>query len=279
MVWQVSQVAGKPAAIWFGMSPPRVCALFESRPVAAVAGGVRGCEGIIVVHMAIGAGRDRGTGRGRHLVGASERPSGGAVVKLAVGPGDGVVASGAERSGELRGNVIGHEAAESLRTGPIGSMAPVAVRAGGGEVVVVVDVAKRAGGCGVCADECKSGDGMIEGALSVQVSGVVTSGTIRGGEGGASGGVGGIVGLLPGGEVAAGIAAISGSNLKIVIIVDVATGAGHIRVACGQTGSRCWCDRNWRRASCQNCGSPGNYRRRRRGQRWREAGWWCSANP
>lgn len=134
------------------------------RLVAAVAGGVRGCEGIIVVHMAIGAGRDRGTGRGRHLVGASERPSGGAVVKLAVGPGDGVVASGAERSGELRGNVIGHEAAESLRTGPIGSMAPVAVRAGGGEVVIIVEVAEGTGRGGMGPGEREAGAGVIEGS-------------------------------------------------------------------------------------------------------------------
>lgn len=79
--------------------------------VAAVAGSVRGGEGIIVVHMAVGAGGDRGTGRGRHLVCAGERPSGSAVVKLAVGPGDRVVTGGAERRGELRGNVIGHESA------------------------------------------------------------------------------------------------------------------------------------------------------------------------
>lgn len=132
--------------------------------VAAVAGGVRAGEGIIVVHMAIGAGSDGGTGRGRHLVRASERPSGGAVVKLAVGPGDSVVASGAERRGELRGNVIGHKAAESLRTGPIGSVAAVTVGVGGGEVVIIVDVAEGTGRGGMGAGEREAGDGVIEGS-------------------------------------------------------------------------------------------------------------------
>jgi hypothetical protein len=40
------------------------------------------------------------------------------------------------------------------------------------------------------------------------------------------------VSLLPCGEVAAGVAAIGGDDLKIVIVVDVATGTGNIRVAC-----------------------------------------------
>jgi hypothetical protein len=43
-----------------------------------------------------------------------------------------------------------------------------------------------------------------------------------------------IVGLLPGGEMATGIAAIGGSNLQIVIAVDVAGGAGQIGVAVGK---------------------------------------------
>ncbi len=132
--------------------------------VAAVAGGVGGGEGIIVVHVAIGAGGDRRTGRGRHLVRASERPSGGAVVKLAVCPGDSVVASRAERSGELRGNVVRHEAAEGLRAVPIGTVAAVAVGVGGGEVVIIVEVAEGAGRGGMGAGECEAGDGVIEGS-------------------------------------------------------------------------------------------------------------------
>ena len=49
----------------------------------------------------------------------------------------------------------------------------------------------------------------------------------------------GIIGLLPGRQVAAGIAAIRRRDLKIVIIIDMAGGAGHVGVAVGQqeTGS------------------------------------------
>lgn len=138
-----SEMVGNEAAEGLRAVPVRL--------VAAVAGSVRGGEGIIVVHMAIGAGGDRGTGRGRHLMCASERPSGGAVVELAVGPGDRVVASGTERSGELRGDVIGHEAAESLRAVPIGSVAAVAVGVSGGETVIIVDVTEGAGRGGMGA--------------------------------------------------------------------------------------------------------------------------------
>ncbi len=53
------------------------------------------------------------------------------------------------------------------------------------------------------------------------------------GEGGAGLRMRRCVGLLPGGEVAAGVATIGGDDLKIVIVVDMATGAGHIRVASG----------------------------------------------
>lgn len=62
---------------------------------------------------------------------------------------------------------------------------------------------------------------------------VVALRTIGDGEGGTGLRMRRGVGLLPCGEVAAGVAAIGGGDLKIVIVVDVATGAGDIRVACG----------------------------------------------
>lgn len=200
--------------------------------VAAVARGVCGGEGIIIVHMTVGAGCDCGTGRGRHLVRAGERPSGGAVVKLAVGPGDGVVAGGAERSGELCGNVVGYEAAKSLCAGPIGSVAAVAVSVGGGEVVIIADMAEGARGGGMGAGEGKARDAVIEGGGGPGC-GVVALRTIDGGEGGASLWVGRGIGLLPCSEVAAGVPAIGRSDLKIVVVIDVATSAGNIRVARG----------------------------------------------
>ena len=48
----------------------------------------------------------------------------------------------------------------------------------------------------------------------------------------------GISGLLPLGEVTAGIAAVRRSDGQRVIIVDVATGAGHVGVAIGQQETR-----------------------------------------
>ena len=49
----------------------------------------------------------------------------------------------------------------------------------------------------------------------------------------------GIAGFLPGGEVALRVAAIGGCNLQIVIVVDVARGAGNVGVAvCEQKPGR-----------------------------------------
>jgi hypothetical protein len=45
-------------------------------------------------------------------------------------------------------------------------------------------------------------------------------------------------GGLPGGQVAAGISAIGGSNRQIVIVIYMAKRASHIRVAIGQQESR-----------------------------------------
>ena len=46
-----------------------------------------------------------------------------------------------------------------------------------------------------------------------------------------------IIGLLPGRQMASGISAIGRSGRQIVIVVDVARGAGHIRMAIGQQES------------------------------------------
>jgi len=55
---------------------------------------------------------------------------------------------------------------------------------------------------------------------------VMTRGAIGRGEGSARCGVHGIVGLLPSREVALRVTAVRRANLQIVIIVDVAVGAG-----------------------------------------------------
>jgi len=63
--------------------------------VAAVAIRVRCREGVVVAHVAVGAGHDF-TGR-RHLVRTRQRETGGAVVEGCRGPGDRVVARRAVR--------------------------------------------------------------------------------------------------------------------------------------------------------------------------------------
>ena len=46
-----------------------------------------------------------------------------------------------------------------------------------------------------------------------------------------------IVGLLPGSQVATSIAAIGGSDLEVVIVIDVAGSAKHVGVAVGEEES------------------------------------------
>ena len=63
----------------------------------------------------------------------------------------------------------------------------------------------------------------------------MAGGAIGSGEGGSRGGVIGAVRLLPGCQVASGIAAIRRRNAKTVIVIDVAGGAGrHLAAVRGQ---------------------------------------------
>ena len=83
------------------------------------------------------------------------------------------------------------------------------------------DAGSRVGGR-VCAHQCKSGHAVVERAHVGPGNGVVTVGAVGGSKSGACGGVGGVVGLLPSGEVALRVATIGGSDLQVVIVVDVA---------------------------------------------------------
>ena len=125
-------------------------------------GCIRRGQRIVIVHVAIGAGLHP-TGSGHHMS-ACQWPASSAVIKPAVGPSGRIVASGAQSSGELRGNVIGNSAAESLRAVPVGGVAPIAVRVGGGEMVVAVDVTEDAGSGRVGAGEDITRDGVVEGS-------------------------------------------------------------------------------------------------------------------
>ena len=98
----------------------------------------------------------------------------------------------------------------------------------------------RGAGCGrgrhVRAHQSETGNAVIEGSGVPALSGVAV-GAIRGSEGSSGSGVDRRGGLLPGGEMAAGISAIRGSNLQIVIIVDVARSAGNVGVSIGEKES------------------------------------------
>jgi hypothetical protein len=78
---------------------------------------------------------------GRSHVGAGQRPTCGAVIKLAVGPVQSVVAGRALGRGKSRSDVIRHIAAEGWRALPRSDVATVAIRVRRGEGVVVPDVA------------------------------------------------------------------------------------------------------------------------------------------
>jgi len=49
----------------------------------------------------------------------------------------------------------------------------------------------------------------------------------------------GVCGLLPGCQVALRVPAIRRRDLKVVVVVDVARGAGHVRVAVREQKARC----------------------------------------
>ena len=126
--------------IWYGAAQ-RLRAQ-PGRLVAAVAVRVRGGEGVVVAHVAIGAGRDF-TG-GRILVRTRQRPARGAVIEGGGGPGDGTVARRAVRRCE---GCAGRRVRRIIGRLPGGQMAArvAAVRRRDGQAVVVVDVAGSAG--------------------------------------------------------------------------------------------------------------------------------------
>ena len=78
---------------------------------------------------------------------------------------------------------------------------------------------------------------MVERSHVRPSDGVVALRTVGGAKGRPGGGVDRIVGLLPGGQVAARVAAVRGRNLESVVIVDVALRALEIGVTVCQRES------------------------------------------
>src|SRR5271165_101271 len=96
--------------------------------------------------------------------------------------------------------------------------------------------ARRRSGRHVSAHQGEPGGAVIEGGRGPALSGMAIC-AVGGREGRSGGGMHRIVGLLPSGEVAAGIAAIGRRNLQIVVVIDVASGAGHVGMAIGEKKS------------------------------------------
>ena len=104
-----------------------------------------------------------------------------------------------------------------------------AVGRGNLQIVIVIDVALRAGDRGVRIRQRETSHRMIERNGGPR-SGVVALRAIRCGESRTRARVRRIVCLLPCSEVAASVAAVRGSDLQVVVVVDVALLARHVCV-------------------------------------------------
>ncbi len=158
--------------------------------MATVASGVGRGEVVIVVEVARGAGSVH--------VRAGQSPASSGVVEHAGIPGHGVMASGTERSGKARSDVIGHGTAKRLGAVPGRLVAAIAIGVSRSEVVIIVDVTKGTGGGEMRTGQSEARRRMIEGRDVSPGDGVVARGAIRCSESRAGGGVSWIVGLLPG---------------------------------------------------------------------------------
>jgi len=118
--------------------------------------------------------------------------------------------------------------------------------------VVVVDVARGAGRRrrrNVCSCQRKARHAVVERSGVPALSGVASD-AICDRKRGTGSRVGGVIRLLPGCQVALRVAAIRWRNRQIVVVVDMARSAGHIRMAIRQQESR--------RAVIEDGRGPGN---------------------
>jgi len=106
-----------------------------------------------------------------------------------------------------------------------------------GQIVVVVDMAGRAGHVGVAVRQQEAGRTVVESG-GIPACGVVATGAVGGCEGRPGRGVDRIVGLLPGCEVAGRIAAIGGRDRQIIVVIYMATCARDVGMAGRQRETR-----------------------------------------
>ena len=205
--------------------------------VAAIAVGSRKTRGVVASGMTVSASIDHrtdctrdGRARRQHMRTLQWEPRPG-VVKLSMGPENGVVARRTHGSRESGSHVVRHTAAERRGALPRGLVAPIAIRVCRCQVVVVPRVAIRtsihlAGWRElVRAGQRPAGSGVVEHDIGPQRR-VVTGGAIGRRKRRACCRVRRVIGLLPSRQVASGIPAVARLDLQIVVVVDVAVGAG-----------------------------------------------------
>ena len=149
-----------------------------------------------------------------------------------VGPRDRVVALRAICRAERRSSRGVNRVVSLLPGGEVASRVP-AVRRSDLQIVVVVYVALRTSHRRVSVREREARDGVIERSGRPR-RGVMALRAICGRERRSGARVRRVVGLLPGGEVAAGVPAVCRGDLQMIVIVDVALLAGNICVPGGQ---------------------------------------------
>ena len=157
-----------------------------------------------------------------------------AVIKLSIRPKNRVVAGRTHRGRKPRGNVVRHSTAKCRGAIPGRLVAPIAIRVGCGEGVVVPHVTIGAGHDFarrrqlVRAGQRPASRGVIKDRRGPS-NGVVAGGAIGRCKWRSSAGMHRIVGLLPRRQVASRISAVIRLDRQIVIIVDVAgSAAGHL---------------------------------------------------
>jgi len=179
----------------------------------------------------------RGAGsRVRRHVRARQREPGHAVVKRSAVPAHRRVAVRAIYRCERRAGSRVHRVVGLLPVDQVAARVPAGVRSNL-QIVVVVDVARGAGHIRMAVRQQKAGGAVIERHVCPGRR-IVAVRTQRSRKCRSRLRVGRIVGLLPSGQVAARVPAIIWPNLQIVVVVDVARSAGHIRVPVRQQKAR-----------------------------------------
>jgi len=176
---------------------------------------------VIVVDVALGAGRG-------HMSAGERKARDGMVERVHVRPGDRVVTLRAIRGGKGRARRGVNGIVGGLPGGEVAASVP-AVSRSRLQIVVVVDVALRALQIRVAVGEREARGAVIKNYVGPGRR-VVAVRAIRDAEGRASAWVRRVVSLLPGGEVAAGVAAVSCRDLEMIVVADVALLARHVGV-------------------------------------------------